>query len=179
MLTHVQLLVSGHPRPTNGRFVVMRGDLVQRPSELGTVTAAPHVLPLPSGSYVENGGNGHDIARVWLTPADFAALCSCLASNETELSLARNGSVITAFSFAPVQAPLQNLSQAVRALERRMALMDPDAVRAEIASVRELLEEVLRRLPEPRRSDVVRRRDHDDDEDEPLSLVPPTSKRAG
>src|SRR5579871_1279638 len=83
MLTQVNMLVSGHPAPTSGRFVVMRGDSLQQPSELGTVTASPHAPPLPSGSYVHNGGGGLDIARVWLTPTDFAALCTCLASHET------------------------------------------------------------------------------------------------
>ena len=176
MLTQVQMLVSGHPQPTSGQFVVMSGDPVQRPSDLGTVTASPHEAPLPSGSYVHNGGNGLDVARVWLTPTDFAALCACLATYETELTLSRSGSVVTSFSFAPVQAPLQSMSHALRALERRMNQLDPESLRAEITAIRGTLEEILRRFPEPRYSDRIRRHD---DEDEPMPLVSPSSKRVG
>ncbi len=177
MLTQVHMLVSGRPTPTNGRFVVMRGDSLQRPSELGTVTASPHAAPLPSGSYVHNGGGGLDIARVWLVPSDFAALCACLASHETELTIAHSGSVVTSFSFAPVQAPLQSMSHALRALERRMNELDPESLRAEMIAIRGALEELLRRFPEPRHSDRVLR--HDDEEDEPVPLVASSSKRAG
>ncbi|HVW27713.1 MAG TPA: hypothetical protein VHC69_20250 [Polyangiaceae bacterium] len=177
MLTQVQMLVSGHPQPTSGHFVLMRGDPVQRPSDLGTVTASPHEAPLPSGSYVHNGGEGLDVARVWLTPTDFAALCACLATCETELTLSRSGSVVTSFSFAPVQAPLQSMSHALRALERRMNQLDPESLRAEITAIRGVLDELLRRLPEPRYSDRIRR--HDDEDDEPMLLVSPSSKRVG
>lgn len=183
------MLVSGNPRPTGGRFVVMRGDPLQRPSDLGTVTASPHDAPLPSGSYVHNGGDGLDVARVWLTPTDFVALCACLASNETELTLSRSGSVVTAFSFAPVQAPLQSMSHALRALERRMNQLDPESLRAEITAIRGTLEELLRRFPEPRHSGPVRRNDQgdggderderDEDDDEPMPLVSPSSRRIG
>ena len=176
MLTQVHMLVSGRPTPTNGRFVVMRGDSLQRPSELGTVTASPHAPPLPSGSYVHNGGSGLDIARVWLIPSDFAALCTCLTSHETELTIAHSGSVVTSFSFAPVQAPLQSMSHALRALERRMNELDPESLRAEMIGIRAALEELLRRLPEPRHSDRVLRHD---DEDEALPLVSSSSKKAG
>ena len=176
MLTHVQMLVSGHPRPTNGKFVMMRGDQVQQPSALGTVTAAPHALPLPSGSYVDNGGNAHDIARVWLTPGDFAALCSCLSMNETEITLAHNGSVVTAFSFAPVAAPLKNIAETLKALERRMSALEVSELRADITAIREGVEELLRRLPHFRHSDVIPRA-HDSDR-EPGSQ-PSSSKRAG
>jgi hypothetical protein len=177
MLTQVYMLVSGHPLPTNGRFVVMRGEQLQRPSDLGTVTAAPHAVPLPSGSYVHNGGSGLDIARVWLTAADFAALCECLASHSTELTISRSGSVVTSFSFAPVQAPLQSMAHTLRALERRMNELDPESLRAEVTAIRGALEELLRRLPEPRHSDRVLR--HDDDDDEPVPLVSSSSKKAG
>jgi hypothetical protein len=176
MLTQVLMLVSGHPLPTNGRFVVMRGDSLQRPSELGTVTASPHAPPLPSGSYVHNGGGGLDIARVWLTPTDFAELCACLANHETDLTIAHSGSVVTSFSFAPVQAPLQSMAHALRALERRMNELDPESLRAEMIAIRGVLEELLRRLPEPRFSDRVLR--HDDD-DEPVPLVSSSSKKVG
>ena len=176
MLAHVQMLVSGHPRPTNGKFVMMRGDQVQRPSAVGTVTVAPHTLPLPSGSYVDNGGGGHDIARVWLTPADFAALCSCLSMNETEITLSHNGSVVTAFSFAPVAAPLQNMAETLKALERRMSALEASELRADIAAIREGVEELLRRLPELRYADVGPR-GHDSDR-EPGSR-PSSSKKAG
>jgi hypothetical protein len=175
MLTQVHMLVLGHPLPQNGRFVVMRGDSLQQRSELGTVTASPHAVPLPSGSYVHNGGDGLDIARVWLTAADFAALCACLESHETELTIAHSGSVVTSFSFAPVQAPLQSMAYTLRALERRMNELDPESLRAEVIAIRGALEELLRRFPEPRHSDRVAR--HDDEE--PVPLVASSSKKAG
>jgi hypothetical protein len=171
------MLVSGHPRPTNGKFVMMRGDQIQRPSVLGTVTIAPHALPLPSGSYVDNGGDGHDIARVWLTAADFAALCSCLSTNETELTLAHNGSVVTAFSFAPVAAPLQSMAHTLKALEQRMGALEASELRADVAAIRQGVEELLRRLPELRYSDIGPRGGHESDR-EPGSR-PSSSKKAG
>jgi hypothetical protein len=177
MLTHAQMLVSGHPRPTNGKFVMMRGDQVQQPSAVGTITVAPHTLPLPSGSYVDNGGEGRDIARVWLTPADFAALCSCLSMNETEISLAHNGSVVTAFSFTPVAAPLQSMAQTLKALERRMNALEVDALRADVAAIREGVEELLRRLPELRHSDVVPRAPREGERESSTRV--PSSKKAG
>lgn len=178
MLTQVHMLVSGHPSSTNGRFVVMQGDSLQRPSELGTVTASPHAPPLPSGSYVHNGGGGLDIARVWLVPSDFTELCACLASHETELTIAHSGSVVTSFTFAPVQAPLQSMAHTLRALERRMNELDPESLRAEMIGIRGALEELLRRLPEPRHSDRVLRHD-DEEEDEAVPLVSSSSKKAG
>jgi hypothetical protein len=176
MLTNVQMLVAGHPRSTNGNFVVMRGDQVQRPSPLGMVTAARHNLPLPSGSYVDHGGNGHDIARVWLTPADFAALCSCLSMQGTELTLAHSGSVVSAFSFTPAVGPMQSMADTLKALERRINALDPDSLRADIAAIREGVEELLRRLPQLRYSDVAPRGDHDHDLEMPRL---PSSKNVG
>jgi hypothetical protein len=156
----------------------MRGDQLQLPSDVATVTAAPHSVPLPSGSYVHNGGNGNDIARVWLTPADFAALCSCLSTSDTALTISYSGSVVTAFSFAPVEAPLRTMSLAIAALEQRVNGLDPESLRADIAAIREGIDELLRRLPNLRHSDVVPRSD-DNGDDEPLPLVSPSSKRAG
>jgi hypothetical protein len=177
MLIHVQMLVSGHPRPTNGKFVMMRGDQVQRPSAVGTITVAPHSVPLPSGSYVDNGGDGHDIARVWLTPADFAALCSCLSMNETEITLAHNGSVVTSFSFAPVAAPLQSMAETLKALDRRMNALEADALRADVIAIREGVEELLRRLPDLRHSDVAPRGAHEGNRESSTRV--PSSKKVG
>ncbi len=178
MHRQTQMLVTGRPRATNGRFLVMHGDLLQLSSELGTVTAAPHSVPLPSGSYVHGGGQGHDVARVWLTPADFAALCSCVSHQDTVLTISQSGTVVTAFSFAPVQAPLHVMAQAISALERRVNQLDPEALRADIAALRDSVDELLRRLPNLRNSDIAPRPDANGG-DEPIPLVPPSSKRAG
>jgi hypothetical protein len=178
MHRQTQMLVTGRPRATNGRFLVMHGDLLQLASELGTVTAAPHAVPLPSGSYVHGGAQGHDVARVWLTPADFAALCSCVSSHDTVLTISRSGTVVTAFSFAPVQAPLHVMSQAIAGLQRRMDQLDPEALRADIAALRDSVDELVRRLPRLRNSEVAPRANAHGG-DEPIALAPPSSKRAG
>ncbi|HEX4338489.1 MAG TPA: hypothetical protein VH062_21435 [Polyangiaceae bacterium] len=173
-----QMLVTEHPRADSGRFLVMRGDQAELPSALGSVTAAPHPLPLPSGSYADGGGQGNDIARVWLTPADFAALCSCVGNADTALTISHSGSVVTGFTFNPVESPMKAMSRTLEALERRMNELEPESIRAELVALREGMDELLRRMPSPRHSGFVERDGRDDDQDEPVPLVSPSSKRA-
>jgi hypothetical protein len=173
------MLVTDRPRPLNGRIVVMHGDQEQQPSALGAVTAEPHALPLPSGSYDDKRGGGQDTARVWLIPADFAALCACMKDGDTALTLAHNGSVVTSFSFVKVDSPLHSMARSLEALEHRVNALEPGALHADLTAIREGVEELLRRLPEIRHSDVVPRGDFRefDDAEPVMPLIPRSAKK--